>query len=172
MAALTQAEKEKFMQLALVEARKAEALDEVPIGAVVVLDGEVIGSGYNLREQTQDATTHAEMIAIKAACQKVESWRLERAQLFVTLEPCAMCSGAMVLSRVAEVYYGASDAKGGTAGTLMNLLQESRFNHQAYVEKGILEAECGEILSNFFKNLRARKKAEKQRLKEMANDNL
>lgn len=161
MTNLTQADKEYFMSLALAEAKKAQALDEVPIGAIVVLDGEVIGSGYNLREHTQDATTHAEMFAIKAACQKIANWRLERAQLFVTLEPCAMCSGAMVLSRVAEVYFGAFDPKGGTAGTLMNLLTEDRLNHQASVEGGILEIECGELLTNFFKELRAKKKAEK-----------
>ena len=151
-------EKEKWMRLALAEAKKAEMLHEVPIGAVVVLEGEVIGKGYNLRETTQDATTHAEMLAIKEACEKVGSWRLEDAALFVTLEPCPMCSGAMILSRVAEVYFGAYDPKGGTAGTLMNLLEDERFNHQAYVEGGILEDECGMILTDFFRKLRQRKK--------------
>ena len=130
----------------------------MPIGAIVVLNGEVIGKGYNLRETTQDATTHAEMIAIREACQTVGSWRLEEAQLYVTLEPCPMCSGAMILSRVKEVYFGAFDQKGGTAGTLMNLLEDQRFNHQARVVGGILEAECGQILSAFFKELRTRKK--------------
>lgn len=159
---LTQEEKEYFMQEALLEAQKALALDEVPIGAVVVLDGQIIGRGHNLREHTQDATTHAEMFAIKEACQHLANWRLERAQLFVTLEPCAMCSGAMVLSRVAEVYYGAADPKGGTAGTLMNLLQEERFNHCATVEGGILAEKCGQILTDFFRSLRERKKLEKK----------
>ncbi|OQO70810.1 tRNA-specific adenosine deaminase [Enterococcus villorum] len=149
---------EKWMRLALEEAKKAEKIAEVPIGAIVVLNGEVIGKGYNLRETTQDATTHAEMIAIREACQTVGSWRLEEAQLYVTLEPCPMCSGAMILSRVKEVYFGAFDQKGGTAGTLMNLLEDQRFNHQAHVVGGILEAECGQILSAFFKELRTRKK--------------
>lgn len=151
-------EKERYMSEALYEAKKAEAIGEVPIGAIVVLDGKIIGRGHNLREQTQDATTHAEMIAIRQACSNVGNWRLEQAQLFVTLEPCPMCSGAMILSRVAEVYYGAADPKGGVAGTLMNLLQDDRFNHEAYVEKGVLEEECSTILSEFFRNLRQKKK--------------
>jgi len=151
-------DKERFMLEALDEAKKAEAIGEVPIGAIVVLDGKIIGRGHNLREKTQDATTHAEMIAIREACSELENWRLEKAQPFVTLEPCPMCSGAMILSRVAEVYYGAADPKGGVAGTLMNLLQDERFNHEAYVEKGILEEECSTILSEFFRNLRQKKK--------------
>lgn len=167
---LSQKEKEFYMNLALLEAKKAEALDEVPIGAVVVLNGEVVGRGFNLREQTQDATTHAEMTAIKEACKTIGSWRLEDTQLFVTLEPCAMCSGAMVLSRVAEVYYGAADPKGGTAGTLMNLLTEERFNHCAYVEGGILGQECGMILTDFFRDLREKKKITKNLLKNEKKD--
>lgn len=151
-------EKEKWMRVAIAEAKKAEALEEVPIGAIVVLNDEIIGRGFNLRETSQDATTHAEMIAIQQACEAVGSWRLEEAKLFVTLEPCPMCSGAMILSRVKEVYFGAYDPKGGTAGTLMNLLEDERFNHQAFVEGGILEAECGEMLSAFFRQLRERKK--------------
>lgn len=163
---LTEIAKENFMQEALKEARKAEALAEVPIGAVVVLDGKIIGRGHNLREQTQDATTHAEMFAIQEACKAVGSWRLEKAQLFVTLEPCPMCSGAMILSRVAEVYFGAYDPKGGTAGTLMNLLTDERFNHCAYVEGGILAEECGQQLTNFFRQLRERKKQKRLASKE------
>ena len=155
-------EKEYWMRLAIEEAKKAHELEEVPIGAIVVLDNEVIGRGYNLRETTQDATTHAEMIAIKEACQKVGSWRLEEAQLYVTLEPCPMCSGAMILSRVKEVYFGAFDPKGGTAGTLMNLLEDERFNHQAFVEGGILEEDCGKLLTDFIRELRARKKKAKK----------
>lgn len=162
---LTQEEKETFMRLALLEAEKAEAQGEVPIGCVVVLDGEVIGRGHNLREHSQDATAHAELFAIKAACANLASWRLERAQLFVTLEPCPMCSGAMQLSRVEECYFGAYDPKGGAAGTLLNLLEDQRFNHWAYVEGGILEAECGQVLTDFFRKLRAEKKRRKQALK-------
>lgn len=156
------AEKEHWMAEAIKEAHAAEAILEVPIGAVVVLDGEIIGRGHNLREHSQDATMHAEMIAIREACAAVGSWRLEEAQLYVTLEPCPMCSGAMILSRVAEVYYGAEDSKGGTAGTLMNLLTDERFNHVAYVESGIMAEACGSLLTNFFRRLRAEKKALKQ----------
>lgn len=160
---LTQEEKEYFMNEAINEAYKAQTQQEVPIGAVVVLDGKIIGRGHNLREKTRDATTHAEMQAIRQACQHVTNWRLEKAQLFVTLEPCPMCSGAMILSRVSEVYFGASDQKAGTAGTLMNLLQDERFNHVAYVESGILEEKCGQLLTNFFQVLRQRKKEEKMK---------
>lgn len=150
--------KEEWMRVAIEEAKKAEALAEVPIGAIVVHQGQVIGRGHNLRETTQNATTHAEMIAIQEACKAIGSWRLEETQLYVTLEPCPMCSGAMILSRVKEVYFGAYDPKGGTAGTLMNLLEDERFNHQADVEGGILEEECCELLSMFFRELRAKKK--------------
>lgn len=146
------------MQEAISEANKAKAVEEVPIGAVVVYRGEIIGRGHNLREHSQDATSHAEMFAIRAACKELESWRLEECQLFVTLEPCPMCSGGMILSRIEEVYFGAYDPKGGTAGTLMNLLTDERFNHRAYVEGGILEEECGQLLTNFFREIRARKK--------------
>ncbi|WP_407856284.1 tRNA adenosine(34) deaminase TadA [Enterococcus hailinensis] len=160
---LTEEEKNFFMQAAIDEAKKAEALVEVPIGAVVVYHGEIIGRGHNLREHSQDATSHAEMFAIREACKKLDNWRLEKCQIFVTLEPCPMCSGGMILSRVEEVYFGAYDPKGGTAGTLMNLLTDERFNHRAYVEGGILEAECGALLTNFFRQLRARKKKTSQK---------
>lgn len=158
----TEKEKYFFMQEALAEAKKAEALAEVPIGAIVVYHGEIIGRGHNLREHSQDATSHAEMFAIREACQHLDSWRLEECQLFVTLEPCPMCSGGMILSRVEEVYFGAYDPKGGTAGTLMNLLTDERFNHRAYVEGGIMEEECGLLLTNFFREIRARKKKTSQ----------
>lgn len=163
---LTLEEKELFMREAIRLAEKARAVDEVPIGAVVVLGGEIIGAGYNLREHTQQAASHAEMTAIEAACKRVGSWRLEGAQLFVTLEPCPMCSGAMLLARVDEVYYGAPDPKGGTAGTLMNLLDDPRFNHTAYVEGGILGELCGQMLTDFFKGLREKKKELKRQKKD------
>ena len=159
---LTEEEKIIFMQAAINEALKAEAIAEVPIGAVVVHQGKIIGRGHNLREHSQDATSHAEMFAIREACKALENWRLEDCQLFVTLEPCPMCSGGMILSRIEEVYFGAYDPKGGTAGTLMNLLTDARFNHRAYVEGGILEEECGQLLTNFFRQLRARKKKTSQ----------
>ena len=159
---LTEEEKIIFMQAAINEALKAEAIAEVPIGAVVVHQGKIIGRGHNLREHSQDATSHAEMFAIREACKALENWRLEDCQLFVTLEPCPMCSGGMILSRIEEVYFGAYDPKGGTAGTLMNLLTDERFNHRAYVEGGVLEEECGQLLTNFFRQLRARKKKTSQ----------
>ncbi|KMY55933.1 adenosine deaminase [Bacillus sp. FJAT-27231] len=157
---------EFYMKLAIEEAKKAESLGEVPIGAVVVLNGEVIASAYNLRETTQNAITHAELLAIEKACQKVGSWRLEEAELYVTLEPCPMCSGAIILSRIERVIYGAKDPKAGCAGTLMNLLEDSRFNHQSEVVSGVLEEECSNMLSNFFRELRKKKKEEKKRRKE------
>lgn len=154
------------MQEAIKEAKKAEAIAEVPIGAVVVLDGQIIGRGHNLRETTQNATAHAEMAAIQMACAKLDNFRLEDAQLFVTLEPCPMCSGAILLSRIDEVYFGAYDPKGGTAGSLLNLLEDQRFNHWCYLESRVLEAECSDLLKTFFRNLRQRKKEEKQKAKE------
>ncbi|MBM7663503.1 tRNA(adenine34) deaminase [Bacillus mesophilus] len=148
----------KFMSLAIKEAKKAEVIGEVPIGAVLVKDGEVIASGYNLRETEQRSIAHAEMLVIDQGCKQLGTWRLEDTTLYVTLEPCPMCAGAIVLSRIPRVVYGAKDPKGGCAGTLMNLLQESRFNHQSIVESGILEEECGALLTNFFQTLRKKKK--------------
>ncbi|KQU56161.1 hypothetical protein ASG66_21715 [Bacillus sp. Leaf406] len=153
---------ERFMIEALKEAGKAAAIQEVPIGAVVVLGDEIIGRGHNLRETTQNAVTHAEMLAIQEACERIGTWRLEGAELYVTLEPCPMCSGAIILSRVEKVIYGAKDPKAGCAGTLMNLLDDERFNHQCVVVPGVMEQECGGMLSSFFKDLRARKKAERK----------
>lgn len=158
---LTQAEKNFFMRAALQEALLAREKAEVPIGAVVVLDGQIIGRGHNLRETLQQATAHAEIFAIQQACEKVGSWRLERSQLFVTLEPCVMCSGAIQLARVDEIYYGATDPKGGAAGSLLNIATDTRFNHWSYVESGILADECSQLLSSFFKELRNKKKKQK-----------
>lgn len=159
-------EKEFFMREALKEAQKAYDQEEVPIGAVVVLNGEIIGRGHNLREKEQDATLHAEIKAIRQANQHLGSWRLEDCELFVTLEPCPMCSGAMILARMKKVIFGAFDPKAGTAGTFMNLLQDSRFNHQVEVDQGVLEEECQEILRSFFKGLRERNKKRKQEAKQ------
>jgi tRNA(adenine34) deaminase len=147
---------------ALKEAKKAEELQEVPIGAVIVLNDEIIARAHNLRETTQNAITHAETLAIQEACEKVGTWRLENAELYVTLEPCPMCSGAIIMSRINKVIYGARDPKAGCAGTLMNLLQDNRFNHRCEVESGILEEQCGTILTQFFQKLRDRKKREKR----------
>lgn len=154
----TQEEKEFFMKEALKEAEKAKEIAEVPIGAVIVKDRQVIARGYNQRESTNRAITHAEILAIDEANKALDNWRLEDCALFVTVEPCVMCSGAIVLSRIPYVYYGASDYKGGTAGTLMNLLEEEKFNHQAKVEAGVLQEECSEMLTSFFRALRSKKK--------------
>lgn len=152
---------EYFMKLAIAEAKKAEELNEVPIGAMLVKDDKIIASAYNLRESKQQSTAHAEILAIDMACERLGTWRLENTTLYVTLEPCPMCAGALVLSRVERVVYGASDPKGGCAGTLMNLLQDKRFNHQAEVVGGVLEEECGALLSDFFAAIRKRKKEQK-----------
>ncbi|WP_053368649.1 tRNA adenosine(34) deaminase TadA [Bacillus sp. FJAT-27245] len=153
---------EIFMKEAILEAKKAAAINEVPIGAVLVMAGEIVARAHNLRESGQNAVAHAELLAIDEACRTTGSWRLEGAVLYVTLEPCAMCAGAIVLSRVDRVVYGAADPKAGCAGTLMNLLEESRFNHQCEVVSGVLEAECGGMLSDFFRSLREKKKEAKR----------
>lgn len=133
---------------------KSSKLGEVPIGAIIVKNNEVIASAHNLRETAQLPTAHAEHIAIERASKVVGSWRLEECRLYVTLEPCVMCAGAIVMSRIPKVVYGATDPKGGCSGSLMNLLEESRFNHRAEVIKGVLEQECGDLLRNFFRELR------------------
>ncbi len=151
-----------FMKEAIKEATKAQGLNEVPIGAVIVYEGKIISRAYNLREREQNSLAHAELLAIDKACRVQGSWRLEDTTLYVTLEPCPMCSGAIILSRVKRVVYGASDPKGGCAGTLMNLLEDPRFNHQCEVVKGVLESECSELLSDFFRKIRERKRQEKK----------
>jgi tRNA(adenine34) deaminase len=153
---------EYYMKEAIKEARKAESLAEVPIGAIIVIDGKIISRAHNLRESKQSAIAHAEVLAIEQACQETGSWRLDNAHLYVTLEPCPMCSGAIILSRVKRVVYGAKDPKGGCAGTLMNLLQDERFNHQSEVTSGVLDKECGQLLSDFFRKLREERKIVKK----------
>ncbi|PRR87588.1 MULTISPECIES: tRNA adenosine(34) deaminase TadA [unclassified Bacillus (in: firmicutes)] len=154
---------EQFMQEAISEALKAEQIGEVPIGAIIVVDDHIVSRAHNLRETEQRSIAHAELLAIDEACKTTGSWRLEDAVLYVTLEPCPMCAGAIVLSRVKKVVFGAYDPKGGCAGTLMNLLDDERFNHQSEVIGGVLENECGELLSQFFRNLRQRKKQAKSK---------
>ncbi|MCL6573867.1 MAG: nucleoside deaminase, partial [Bacillus sp. (in: Bacteria)] len=127
---------EYYMKEAIVEAKRAEELKEVPIGAILVIAGEIVARAHNLRESRQNAIAHAELLAINHACQVMGSWRLEEATLYVTLEPCPMCAGAIILARVKRVVYGAPDPKGGCAGTFMNLLQDVRFNHQSEVNTG------------------------------------
>jgi tRNA(adenine34) deaminase len=143
-----------FMMEALKEAEKAFAKSEVPVGAVVVKDGEIIARGHNLRETQQDPTAHAEMIAIKESALRLGRWRLTDCTIYVTLEPCAMCAGAMVLARIQRLVYGASDPKAGAVGSLMNILTDKRLNHQVEVESGILAKECGDLLRSLFSTRR------------------
>ena|SRR5690625_440605 len=147
----------KYMNLAIIEAEKAKEIGEVPIGAIIVYRDAVIAAGYNVRETTQSTLSHAELIAIQKANKKIGSWRLEDCTLYVTLEPCPMCAGAIIQSRIKRVVYGASDPKAGCAGTLMNLLNVNQFNHQADVTKGVLESKCSIMLRDFFRELRKRK---------------
>ncbi|MGG1632946.1 tRNA-specific adenosine deaminase [Paenibacillus sp. FSL A5-0031] len=149
-------EDQKWMLEAIEEAKKAEQIGEVPIGAVIVRNNEIIGRGYNLRETRFDPTAHAEMVAIRDACDRIGAWRLLDCTLYVTLEPCPMCAGAIVQSRVKRVVYGTTDPKAGCAGTLMNLLQEPRFNHETELTSGILQPECSNLLTQFFRRLRER----------------
>jgi tRNA(adenine34) deaminase len=149
---------EKYMHEAINQALLAKDAGEVPIGAVIVYKGEVIATGYNVRETSQSTLSHAELMAIERANREIGSWRLEDCTLYVTLEPCPMCAGAIVQSRIARVVFGASDPKAGCAGTLMNLLDDERFNHQVEVTAGVLEGECGQLLTEFFRELRSRKK--------------
>jgi tRNA(adenine34) deaminase len=147
-----------WMGIALREAQKAADRGEVPIGAVVVGDGAVLGRGHNLRETSQDPAAHAEMIAIRKAARKEKSWRLTGATLYVTLEPCIMCMGAILLARVERVVFGCLDPKGGAAGSLYDLSDDRRLNHRVAVTAGVREAECAGILSDFFAALRRQKK--------------
>ena len=147
---------ERFMREALVEARKAFEKGEVPVGAIVVRDGEIIGRGHNLRESSNDPTAHAEMLALREAAERVGSWRLNGTTVYVTLEPCPMCAGALVLARVDRLVFGASDPKAGAVVSLMNLLSDERLNHQVEFERGVLAEECSELLREFFRLRRRR----------------
>lgn len=147
----------KFMRLAIKEAVKAKEKDEVPIGAVLVLDGKVIARGHNLMEKTQLATAHAEINVINKACKKLKSWRLDGAELYVTIEPCSMCAGAIANARIKKVYFGAFERKSGCAYSKFPILSESGLNHTVEFEGGILENECAEIIKNYFKAKRKEK---------------
>ncbi len=143
-----------FMREALDEAKKAFEKEEPPVGAVIVREAEIIARGHNLRESLQDPTAHAEMLAIRAAAAELGSWRLSDCAIYVTLEPCAMCAGAMVLARVNRLVYGADDPKAGAVGSLMNLMSDKRLNHQIEVKSGVLASECGDLLRVFFSSRR------------------
>lgn len=149
---------EKFMKAAIKQAKKAEEKDETPIGAVVVKGGEIIACAYNKRETKKNSLCHAEIIAINKACKKLGGWRLHGCELYVTLEPCPMCAGAIIQSRIDKVIFGAYDLKAGCAKSKINLFEAGLFNHDVEVAGGIMEQECRELLTNFFKKLRERKK--------------
>lgn len=154
------------MKQAIAQARKAEALEEVPIGCVITYEGKVIARGYNRRNTDKNTLAHAEIAAIRKASRKMGDWRLEGCTMYVTLEPCQMCAGALVQSRISKVVIGSMNPKAGCGGSVINLLQMSQFNHQVDVVRGILEEECSEMLSSFFRTLRERKKQEKLLQKE------
>jgi tRNA(adenine34) deaminase len=143
-----------FMKEALEEARKAFEKHEPPVGAVIARDGEIIARGHNLRESLQDPTAHAEMLAIRSAAAELGRWRLSDCVIYVTLEPCVMCAGAMVLARLNRLVYGADDPKAGAVNSLMNLVSDRRLNHQIEVKSGVLAAECGVLLQDFFSSRR------------------
>lgn len=149
---------EKFMKIALKEAKKAYDKEEIPVGAVIVKDGKVVAKAHNLKELKNDTTKHAEILAIQKASKKLDSWRLQDCEMYVTLEPCSMCAGALIQSRIKKVYIGTMDYKTGACGSVLNLLNDYKFNHYVEIETGILADECEKILKEFFKELRKNKK--------------
>lgn len=157
---------EKYMKEAIRQAKKAYALMEVPIGCVIVYEGKIIARGYNRRNTDKNTLSHAEMNAIRKASRKLGDWRLEGCTMYITLEPCQMCAGAIVQARVSRVVIGSMNPKAGCAGSVLNLLEMEQFNHQVEVTRGVLEQECSEMLSGFFRELRELKKREKEMRKE------
>lgn len=149
---------EKFMKEALRQAKKAAAIGETPVGAVIVRGDKIIARGYNKRETKKNALLHAEIIAINRACKKLRGWRLPECDLYVTLEPCPMCAGAIINSRIVNVYFGAYDKKSGCAGSAADFFKAGLFNHDVKVQGGIMESECASLISGFFKELRKTKK--------------
>lgn len=155
-------EQERFMKEAIRQARKAETLEEVPIGCVIVYEGKIIARGYNRRNTDKNTLSHAELNAIRKASKRLGDWRLEGCTMYVTLEPCQMCAGALVQSRIDHVVIGAMNPKAGCAGSVMNLLEAEGFNHKVQITRGILEEECSTMLSDFFRHLRKKKKQAKE----------
>jgi len=149
-----------YMGLALDEARKAYDIGEIPIGAIVVVEGKIVASGHNMREIWHDATAHAEMIVIREACQKLGRWRLTGATLYVTIEPCPMCAGALVMSRIDRLVYGSADYKAGAVESIFNVTQNSALNHSMMVTSGVRTDECAGIMKDFFRNRRKQKKSD------------
>ena len=162
---------EKYMKQAIKQAKKAYALDEVPIGCVIVAGDKIIARGYNRRNTDKNPLAHAELSAIRKASKKTGDWRLEECTMYVTLEPCQMCAGAIVQARVTRVVIGSMNAKAGCGGSILNLLEMQEFNHQAEVERGVLQEECSEMLSAFFRKLREIQKEKKKKRKLIQEEN-
>ncbi len=155
-------EKEKFMKEALKEAKRAYEKEEIPVGAVIVKDNKIIARAYNQKEEKRDTTKHAEIIAIQKASKKIDDWRLQDCEMYVTLEPCSMCAGAIIQARIKKIYIGTMDEKTGACGSVLNLLEDYKFNHKVEIEKDILKPECEEIIKQFFKELRKSKESNKK----------
>jgi tRNA(adenine34) deaminase len=154
--------KEYYMKQAIEVAKQALLYDEVPVGAIIVKDNKIIGTGYNTRELTQISTHHAEIIAINEACQNIGSWRLEECEMYVTLEPCIMCVGSLILSRIKKVYFGAYDPKSGSVVSVNQVLDHKKYNHVVEYEGGVLEETCSNLLKDFFRKLRKQKILDKK----------
>ena len=163
-------EQEKFMKEAIRQAKKARALEEVPIGCVIVYEGKIIARGYNRRNTDKNTLSHAELNAIRKASRKLGDWRLEGCTMYVTLEPCQMCSGAIVQSRMTRVVVGCMNPKAGCAGSILNLLDMPEFNHQVELTTGVMEEECSQMMKSFFKELREARKKKKQLEKEQTGE--
>ena len=149
---------EEFMKIALAEAKKAFDKEEVPVGAVIVQNGKVIAKAHNLKETKNDTTNHAEILAIQKASKKLKKWRLTDCEMYVTLEPCSMCAGALINCRLKKLYIGTMDQKTGACGSILNLLRDYKFNHIVEIETGVLQEDCEKILKDFFKFLREKRK--------------
>lgn len=162
---------EKYMKEAIRQAKKAYAIGEVPIGCVIVYHDQIVGRGYNRRMTDKNTLSHAELNAIRKASKKLGDWRLDDCEMFITLEPCQMCSGAIVQSRIRKVYIGSMNPKAGCAGSILNLLQVPQFNHQVDMERGILEEECSVMLKQFFRELRQKEKRKKQEAEQDVQQN-
>ena len=154
---------ERFMRAAIKQAKKAEEIDEVPIGCVITYEGKIIARGYNKRKKEKSTLAHAEIAAIRKACRKMGDWRLEGCTMYVTLEPCPMCAGAIVMSRVDRVVYGSTDAKAGACESVFNIPGNPTLNHRPEITAGVLQQECADIMKRFFKMRREQRKAEKQK---------
>ena len=154
-------QQEKYMREAVKQAKKAAAIGDVPIGCVIVFDDKIIARAYNQRNKKKTTLAHAELLAIQKASKKIGDWRLEECTMYITLEPCQMCAGAIVQARIPKVVIGAMNPKAGCAGSVLNILQVDAFNHQVEIEKGVLEEECSQMMSEFFRELREKKKGKK-----------